>query len=550
MGTGHPTQQHRKEDNEMHQMPSAAHRPLWLMAVVALLAGGLLTQTGCKPPGSGAFPAQTAPGDKTATVVAQPAQRGPATHWVTVAGSLAALNDVPISSRIGGRLARVAIREGDAVGAGQAVAELDMADQRSQVRVAEGVVRAAQAKVAQVQAAYRQQIVISRTSVKAAEAAYSQQRTDTRAGIDAAEAALTGAQAQLSQVREGSRRQQIRRAQEQVTIAEAELEKAQADTERYRTLTSQGAAARATLEQYERDVKVARAKLRAAQEDLSLQQEGSRSQEVVQAEQAVRQAEERRRQAKAAAGQDEVRAADLEAARAGVSQVDVRAADVRAAKASLSQAQDSLAIYRKALSDAFIRAPISGRVASRTAEPGEVVNAGQAILRVVALNSVGFEPAVPAQDLALIRVGQRVEVTVTSLAATPFVGSVTVVYPAGSAASRTFTVRISIDNSRGVLRPEMFAQGRILVEQRRQALLVPETALLRSTDRNADDSRRRLFTVENGRAVEHQVTVGLRADDSKRVEVRGLTEGAQVIVEGQADLSDGDKVTVSQAAVL
>ncbi|MEI6501265.1 MAG: efflux RND transporter periplasmic adaptor subunit, partial [Armatimonadota bacterium] len=280
----------------------------------------------------------------------------------------------------------------------------------------------------------------------------------------------------------------------------------------------------------------------------SLQQEGSRSQEVVQAEQAVRQAEERLRQAKAAAGQNDVRAADLEAARAGVSQVDVRAADVQAAKASLSQAQDALAIYRKALSDAFIRAPISGRVASRTAEPGQVVNAGEAIVRVVALNSVGFEPAVPTQDLALIRVGQRVEVTVTNLTETPFVGRVAVVYPAGSAASRTFTVRISIDNSSGLLRPQMFAQGRILVEQQAQALLVPETALLRSTDTSAGDSQRRIFTVEGGLAKEHKVTVGLRADDGMRVEVRGLEDGAQVIVEGQTDLSDGDKVAISQTA--
>jgi len=499
-------------------------------------------------PGPGASSGQAAAGDKTATVVVQPARRGPATHWVTVAGSLAALNDVPISSRVNGRLSRVTVREGDAVSAGQVVAELDMADQRSQVRVAEGAVRAAQAKVAQVQASYRQQLVTSRTSVRSAEAAYTQQRTDTRSGIDSAEAALAGVQAQLSQVREGSRRQEIRRAQEQVTIAEAELDKAQADTERYRTLASQGAAARATLEQYDRDEKVARAKLRAAQEDLSLQQEGSRSQEVVQAEQAVRQAEERLRQAKAAAGQNDVRAADLEAARAGVSQVDVRAADVQAAKASLSQAQDALAIYRKALSDAFIRAPISGRVASRTAEPGQVVNAGEAIVRVVALNSVGFEPAVPTQDLALIRVGQRVEVTVTNLTETPFVGRVAVVYPAGSAASRTFTVRISIDNSSGLLRPQMFAQGRILVEQQAQALLVPETALLRSTDTSAGDSQRRIFTVEGGLAKEHKVTVGLRADDGMRVEVRGLEDGAQVIVEGQTDLSDGDKVAISQTA--
>lgn len=518
----------------------------WLLVAVVCASAAVAisgTLSGCKR-GEASQAAAVKTASAGTPVQVQTATRGVVTHWVPVSGSLVALDDVPLSSRINGRLARVFVREGASVAAGQVVAELDMADQRSQLRVAEGAVQAAQARVAQAQAAYRQQRVTSHSGVTAADAAYTQQRVNTRTGIESAQAALHSAQAQLSQVREGSRAQDIRRAQEQVTIVQAQLEKAQADTARYRTLTGQGAAARATLEQYETAERVTQAQLRAAQEALSLVKEGARSQEVVQAEQAVRQAEERLRQAKATASLDQVRAAEVASARAGIAQIDVRAADVQAAQAALHQAQNSAAIARKALSDAFIRSPISGQVASRTADPGQVVSAGAPILRIVALSSVGFEPAVPARDLAFIRAGQPVEVTVSKLAATPFQGQVAVVYPAGSQESRTFTLRIAIDNRSRLLRPQMFAQGRIQAERHANALLIPQAALLRDSGEKAKDKIARVFTVEKGVAVEHRVTLGLESDDGKSIEVGGLPDNAQVVVEGQHDLANGDRVTV------
>jgi len=525
-----------------------ATRNTWLAVAAALVVVGLSSWalSGC---GRGHAQAPTAAATTTATPVeVQAAKRGTVTHWVAVSGSLVALDDVPVSSRVSGRLARVMVREGDSVAAGQVVAELDMADQRSGLRAAEEAVQAAQARLEQAKAIHRQQVVTSQSGVKAASAAYAQQRVTTRTGIEAAQAALESAQAQLSQVREGARTQEIRRAQEQVTIAQAQLDKAQADSARYRTLTKQGAAAKATLEQFETAERVAQAQLRAAQEALSLVKEGARSQEVVQAEQAVRQAEERLRQAKAAAAMDDVRAADLESARAGMAQIDVRAAYVQAARAALHQAQSSAAIARKALADAFIRSPLSGRVASRTAEPGQVVSPGAPILRVVALNSVGFEPAVPARELASIRVGQPVEVIVGNPSDTPFQGRVAVIYPAGAEQSRTFTIRISIDNKRGLLRPGMFARGRIQVEQHANALLVPKGALLRDTAEGAREDQARVFTVENSKAVEHRVVTGLESDDGQWVEVRGLSDGAQVVIQGQHGLTDGEQVTIGTGA--
>lgn len=474
-----------------------------------------------------------------------PATVGTASRATAVTGSLVSLQDVPLSSKITGRLAQVYVREGDSVTANQVVARLDTTDQESAVRSAEAAVSAAGARLAQAAAAYKQQLVASSSALKSAQAAYDQQLTNTRTGIQSAEAGLAAAQAQLSQVREGSRAQDVRKADTQVAIAKANLAKAQADSRRFRALAQQGAIGQSTLEQYETSETVAREQLRAAQETLSLVKEGARSQEVTQAEQSVRQAEERLRQARAATAMDKVRKADVDTARAALAQNDVRLAEVKAARAAQQQAGSSLAIARKALADSLIRTPIAGQVASRTGEPGQVVSSGSPILRVVALDTVFFEPTIPDRQIGQIRVGQPVSVTVNAVPGRTFMGTVTKVYPAGSQASRAFPIRVTIANPGRELRPQMFAQGRIETERKAGVVMVPVEALIRDSSEKEDDDHATLFTVSAGVARSHSVHIGLFSSDGKLVEASGIPASAQVVVSGQHGLADGDRVAAT-----
>lgn len=547
------------------------------LALAALLVSGVAASNRKQP-----APPKTKTAAPTGTPVeVQPATTGDVARWTSVTGSLASLQDVALSSRMAGRLAQVLVREGDKVSAGQVIARLDTVDLEARVRAEQGSVAAAQARVVQAQASLRQQVVTSRTGVASAEAAYHQQLTNTRAAIDSAEAvyrqqlvqsrtniesaesALRSAKANLSQVREGSRKQEITRAETQVSIAKANATKAQADARRYQELVKEGAVAEAVAEQYQTSYEVAREQLRAAEQSLSLVKEGARSQEVDQAEQSVRQAEERLRQAKAAAAQDEVRRADLETARAGSaqnevrhaalqsaraarSQDDVRQAEVQAAHAALEQAQSALSIAQKNLSDASVISPVSGQVAARTADPGQVVAAGAPILRVVSLDTVYFEPSVPERELGRLKVGQRVEIAVDAFPRQTFAGSITRIYPAGSSKSRSFPVRIAIANPGRLLRPQMFARGRIETERRSHVVLVPRDALLKDEKSGDSTAAGRLFTVENDTVLERPVTIGLSSPDGQRIEAQGVPNNALVVTAGQRSLSNGDRVTVKR----
>ncbi|MCX6360515.1 MAG: efflux RND transporter periplasmic adaptor subunit [Armatimonadetes bacterium] len=485
--------------------------------------------------------AQTA---KTAAPVeTEAATTGEVVKWTQVTGSLVSQTDVPLAAKVTGRLATLMVREGDAVEPGQVVAQLDLSDFQSQVRSAEAAVAAAGARVSHAEAAHRQTVSSTGSAVKAAEAAYGQQTTNTKVGIDTAEAGLAAARAVLSQVREGARKQDIRRSETQVSIARANLKKAQADLRRFRTLADDGALSEAALEQYQTAEQVAREQLAGAEETLSLVKEGARSQEVVQAEQALRQAEERLRQARAGSAMDEVRKADVETARAALAQNDVRRADVLAARAALQQAMGGLQIARKALSDASIRCPIAGQVSVRTGNPGQVVSPGTQILRVVALNTVFFEPTVTERELRQVRVGQPVQVDVNAFPGRRFTGTVTRIYPSASEGSRAFSVRVSLANPEGLLRPRMFAQGRIEAERHGGAVMVPEGAVV-----GADEAgKARVFVAEGGIARAKRVTVGLSSDDGRLVQVTGVKAGARVVVAGQQGLTDGSQVTAAEA---
>lgn len=518
-------------------------RPL-LLSLIAVAAVAL---AGCSKKSEPTAPPVTPATDRGTPVEVRTATNGTVTHWVSVTGSLVSLQDVPLSARAAGRLAEVYVREGDTVTAGQVIARLDMSDQESQVRSAEAAVAAARARVAQSEASYRQQLVSSQTVLQSAEAVYKWQQTTTTTGIQSAEAAVQAAQANLSQVKEGARSQDVRRAETQVAIAQANLNKASSDVRRYRTLAKEGAVAQSTLEQYETTEQVLKEQLRSAQEALSLVKEGARSQEVVQAEQQVRQAQEQLRQARAAVSQNEVKRADVASARAAQAQNEVRKADVLAARATLQQAESTLAIARKALVDASVISPISGQVSSRTADPGQVLAAGAPILRVVSLNSVYFEPSVPDREIGFVQAGKRVEVTLSAFPNRKFIGQVTKIYPAGSQQSRAFPVRITIQNPDGALRPQMFAQGRIEAEQKSGVVLIPRDALIRSDNRAEAANRARVFTVESGIAKEHTVVLGLTSEDGTRIQADGILAGTQVIVSGQRGLADGDAVAAKPA---
>ena len=120
-----------------------------------------------------------------------------------------------------------------------------------------------------------------------------------------------------------------------------------------------------------------------------------------------------------------------------------------------------------------------------------------------------------------------------------FDGTVSVINTAVSPATRTADIEIHFDNRDGLLQPGMYARLTLLMGQIK-AVVIDGDAVVRMPGTGSEY----VFTVENGRAVQVNVVTGLRED--RFVEVRqGVNPGAVVVVEGQGELRQGDRVSIS-----
>ena len=508
----------------------------FLNIMLVFVIPAVLATGGCVSRLSSASPKTSLP--KPIVVDTKFVRVGSVSQTVSVTGSLMALQDISLSAKQAGRLAAVTVREGDPVAAGQVLAQVDAADLSSQVLSDEAAVFSDQAKLQQAQAAYDQQIRDTQAGIDSARAAYDQQVATSRAQVRSSQSSLTAAGEALSTEQQGARPEERLQTEATLASAQATEKKAQSDLNRYEKLHNAGAVSDADLDSYRNTRDVDHATLNSAQAALRLQQKGNRPEDVAQDQEKVRQAEETLRQSVAARSTDAVKKADLETALAVQGQNEVKKADVLAARATLAQAQNTLVIARQAVRDAVVRSPIAGRVSSRTADPGEVITSATVLLHVIALSNVYYEPSVPDTTLRSVRIGQPVSVQVDAFPGRAFPGRVTRIYPQGSSTSRTVPLRITLPNAEGLLRPNMFASGRVQTASHRGVVLVPRAAVIH-TDRD------HVWTVENGMARDHIVSIGLPADDGNWVEAGGLSRQAQVIVLGQSDLKNGQEITVS-----
>jgi HlyD family secretion protein len=278
-------------------------------------------------------------------------------------------DDSAVAPKTSGKILEVTVREGDTVTAGQVIARLDDA----QVRARE----------------------------------------------DQAKAALTNAQVnfqtandQIGVLQEQLRQNQLQAAQS-TTDAAGRVRQAQADlTVAEANLAQQQAALR--LAEFNRDAYTRLAKTGAAS-----QQQGLQAQ--VQADQQAAQVASAQRQVESSRGALETAQANLENPRirdsqftATQRQITEQESQIAATKAETAEAQAQLAQAQADRADLTVLAPFNGTVITRAAEPGEVVQAGTAIVTLLDLSKVYLRGFIPEGSIGKVKVGQPAHVFLDS----------------------------------------------------------------------------------------------------------------------------------------
>jgi cobalt-zinc-cadmium efflux system membrane fusion protein len=161
--------------------------------------------------------------------------------------------------------------------------------------------------------------------------------------------------------------------------------------------------------------------------------------------------------------------------------VTAATAELEQARAELSRASEwleHLSVPHDSHDDIVIYAPISGVVLKRDVTLGTVVNEASDLMTIANLDTLWAIAEAPQQQAASVRVGQQVEIKISTFGERLFTGRVVHIGETLNPETRTAQVRCLINNPRGDLRPEMYATIDIASETGRQVLAAPSEAVI------------------------------------------------------------------------
>lgn len=206
-------------------------------------------------------------------------------------------------------------------------------------------------------------------------------------------------------------------------------------------------------------------------------------------------------------------------------------------EAAYQAQQANLALAEARLQKAVLTAPLSGVVGLRNVSVGAYVTPGQRIVELSEVNTLKVDFRVPELNSAQIRVGQKILITADAAPGATFEGNIYAIDPIVDINGRAIRVRAQVPNRDGRLSPGFFARIRIVLEQRQNAMLVPESAIIPS------DQKVLVYRVVNGRAVQTEVVLGQRLPG--QVEIRsGLSAKDIVVSAGHQRLREGSAVQI------
>lgn len=196
------------------------------------------------------------------------------------------------------------------------------------------------------------------------------------------------------------------------------------------------------------------------------------------------------------------------------------------AVAAKAEVEAQLSAVETELKETEIRAPFAGVAGERMIWPGDIVQPGMAMVRLVRMSPLEVRFEVPERYLGALRPGLVVEIESEAFRGEVFEASVSFVAPEVREATRTVTVRASMENPEGRLRPGMFVEVGLVIAERENSRVVPEAAVMQR-------GRETMVMRANGegRAEIVPVQVGVRFDGKMEI-VEGLAAEDRVVVEG------------------
>ena len=210
------------------------------------------------------------------------------------------------------------------------------------------------------------------------------------------------------------------------------------------------------------------------------------------------------------------------------------------AKSKLEKAGAGLELSKTKLSDTTISSPIDGIVMKKLAQDGEVIGQGYPVVAIGKVKTVDAEIGVSDADIKDVEIGQKVQVYLYGLNKV-FPGVIHEIGATADPLTRTFSVKVEIQNPDFEIRPGMVAKVKIPLSST-EGILVPLSSVITKSEGQivfVYDAKTKTVSkklVQTGKIVKDQIEI-----------ISGLSDKANVVIEGQFRLHDNDKVKVEGA---
>jgi HlyD family secretion protein len=395
--------------------------------------------------------ASNAPEVETARATVESSGDSTAGIVLTATGYIVAHHKIEANSKVTGRVAWIGVEKGDKVKEGQVLVRLEDQEFRAQYEQAEG--------------------------------------------------AAESARAQLLQLQNGSRPQEIQQTENNLSEARATAANDKITLDRTKNLFDQGVMSRQALDD-------ASAKYEASQ-----QREHSIEQSFT------------------------------------LAKIGPRAEEIARAKGALMQAAGQASYAKSQLDATVIRAPITGTILDRSVEKGELLtgqfaSAARPVFSMADLKDLQVELDIAQDDFARLGPKQRGIMTVDAFPDRKYDGVVAEISPEANRQKATVQLKVQVLNPDEYLRPEMNATVKFIADEPAKAttnsgpagVFVPATAI------RDQAGKKIVLIVFKGKLLQREVRI--TAQRSGGSLVNGLNGGEDVVTAGPSDLKDGDKIKI------
>ncbi len=330
-------------------------------------------------------------------------------------------DEIRVGSRVGGRVAAVAIVEGQRVTAGTLLLELEPFDLNERLAQASAEREARRATYEKLLAGFR-----------------NEEKAEARAD-------LQQVTAELEKLKQGPREQEVLAARARLRLAQAELELSQLQLARTKSLFESNASSREEMDDAITQHTVSQETVQVRESELDLLLEGTRPEDIAAAEAIVEKARQQLL----------------------LRETGYRLEDVAEAKASLAAAEAAVAVIEDQKNELKVVAPLDGTVEAVDLQAGDLVAPNSPAISIMDTSTLWVRAYVPENRLS-IKVGQQVAVTVDSYPDQRFQGHISFIsrqaeFTPGNVqtskerSKQVFRIKVVLDTGVDVLRPGMSA---------------------------------------------------------------------------------------------